>query len=658
MITNFSLFEQLYTPVWVYDIENKKILWANSASLPLWEAASLTELTSRDFSLDMSAAVSAMLNAYLERFRDGEVIKTWWSLNPRKVKKQVLCTFSGIRLPDGRLNMLVEVNAEESSLRRELAFSNCTNLALLFSSSGQLISANDAFVYTFGDHVNDLSNFIGDNQTAQQWLSTAKTDKSIKCEQRCWTGLGYNWFDVQGYWIYDKQQLLLQLTNISENKEKLKREQYNAEHDYLTGLLNRRGITRSIQETNKSSQPYTLLFLDIDGFKLVNDTFGHSVGDKLLYAISQRLKELVTPKGRLARFGGDEFVVQIEHDDHSDVSRLSKTIIAALNKPFYLNESGEISIGCSIGTAAYPVDSQQLEILISQADMAMHRAKQHGRNHHQSFSPEMASEQYRKMKLRHRLSMAIKANNFTLLYQPIMDLKTFQLKGFEALIRWYDEELGLVSPMEFIPLAEETGQIAAIGSWVLNNAFQQLARWNELSDLPLIMSINLSRCQLKLKLCCTIANLLEEHGIAPTQVALEITESAVIHNYNEGKQCLENLKKLDLELYLDDFGTGFSSLSQLQDLPITTVKLDKSFVQAGTRGSNAIIAATQAICDKLQLKLVAEGVETMEQLEYLQARGFDFAQGYLLNKPISAQEIEAMQFKVLNVNCLRANSDI
>ena len=648
MNQNFSLYEFLQTPVWIFDIHQKRILWANSASLSLWEAKSTDELTARDLSLDMSEAVDAILDGYLSRFQQGEKIKTWWYFSPNNVIKKALCYFSGMPGPDGNTAMLVEVIAEEASLRRELAFSGSSNLALLFDESGSLISANNSFTHSFGEDLQDLASFLGDALLADKWLTTARSEGVLKTKRLCWTGKSHHWLNIDGKWLSDKHQLLLSLINISQEKEQLHKAKYNAEHDFLTGLLNRRGITNAIVENQHSQHPYSLLFLDIDGFKLVNDTYGHAIGDKLLRAIAIRLQEEVKFKGLLARFGGDEFIVQAEHRNIENSAMFAKQLIKALNRPFHLKEVGELSIGCSIGTSDYPTDAKDIETLVTQADMAMHRAKLRGRNRSHHFSPDMADALYRKMTLRHHLTLALEAEAFELYYQPIVDMKAKSLKGFEALIRWHDEELGQVSPGEFIPLAEETGQIVPLGKWILKTACKQLALWREKYGKSFIMSVNLSRAQLQSSLAPTIEGLLKHYQIPPSQLALELTESTMLQEYDEAKQCLDDLASLGLELYLDDFGTGYSSLSQLQDLPISTVKLDQSFVQGEHKGSQAIIEATQAICEKLALKVVAEGVETEAQLRYLQQCGFDFCQGYYLGRPLPAHEHEERNFSLLN----------
>ncbi|KJG56953.1 diguanylate phosphodiesterase [Photobacterium kishitanii] len=642
----FSPLHYLQNPIWVFDVDNKKILWANDKSLRLWEATSIEELLNRDLGQDMSAAAGATLVEYQQAFKLNKVIKTWWRFNPKKITKNMLCLFSGIPLDDGRTAMLVEVIADESSLRRDLAFSDCSNLALLFSSDGKFISANDAFSSSYGNHLVDLSEFIGDINIAQQWLDNAKKNNHFKCNSLCWTGQRHHWFDIEAKWLCDNSQLLLQLVNVTKDKEKLNKEKYNAEHDFLTGLMNRRGVSAALKASHHRLSQYSLLFLDLDGFKLVNDTYGHAAGDKLLRAVAIRLLNVVKDKGLVARFGGDEFIIQIERRNYTTIGNFSNQIIETLNRPFHIKDIGELSISCSIGTSNYPDDANNFDTLVTQADMAMHRAKQRGRNCSYPFLQEMADALYRKMTLRHHLSQALENQDFELYYQPIIDLSTQQLKGFEALIRWYDESLGQVSPAEFIPLAEETGQIVPLGLWILHSACQQLAYWTQLYKQTFIISINLSRAQLQPNLAQTIEQIINQYNVNPSQLALEITESAMLQDYCETKPCLDALAAMGIELYLDDFGTGYSSLSQLHDLPISTVKLDQSFVQGEHTSSKVIIEATKAICEKLNLKIVAEGVETQAQLDYINQCGFDYCQGYFFSKPMPVHEIEQKYFHI------------
>ncbi len=645
MMPDYALWDSLQSPVWIFDIDCKRISWANKAALMFWNAETLDEISQRDFSKDMSEAVNVTLSQYQKRFDAGENIKTWWNLTPGNITRKVLCHFTGYLTPEGRTAMLVEVIADEPCLRRDIALADFTNLALLFDSDGKLVSVNHAFEEYFGNELRDLAAFATDTHLARRWLRSARSNGFFQAGARCWTGQNFQWFDVEGVWLGDRQQLLLHLSDLSdlgEGRDEMQLVRHHAEMDYLTGLVNRRGFGKVVHGENDKNRSYSLLFLDIDGFKLINDTHGHSVGDRLLTDIAERLKLTLDNRGLLARFGGDEFVIKIDRSQVGIPGDLARELIAELNRPFEIGDIGEIIMGCSIGIARYPEDADNLDTLITYADMALHRAKYLGRNRSLYFTPEMACALHRKARLRHRLSIALEKCEFSVHYQPITRSDDGMLKGFEALVRWNDEELGHVSPAEFIPLAEETGQIVQLGRWIMQQALKQLRTWRSKFGIDLMVSVNLSRAQLQPGLAPYVSELMKQYDIKPSQVALELTESTMLLDYDEARHCIEALGQIGVELYLDDFGTGYSSLSQLHDLPITTVKLDKSFVQGEHKGSLAVIEATRAICEKLGLRLIAEGIETQNQLEYLKHCGYDYCQGFYIGRPMAPEQLEEL----------------
>lgn len=646
---DLTAFNHAHTPIWIYDIKRKKIHWANNASLPMWESNSQIELLQRDMGADMSEAIAATLEDYHRRFLNGEVIKTWWSFNPKSKVKQAMCHFSGFPLQDGSIAMLVQVLGHESSMRRALAALDCNNLSLLFSEQGKLLSANQAFTAKFGVKLKDLTQFLGSEHKQTALILAAKQQKSIS-EFECNTGCSQLWFQVEPIWLEDKSQLLLQLTDTTAQKKQLFEERYRAEHDELTQTFNRRGVLKQIQQLCESNQSFSLLFLDIDGFKLINDTYGHSTGDQVLISVANRLLNTLSKECVLARFGGDEFIILLTEKNVSPPGDFAVSIGHILSQPFYIDGVNPLSLSCSIGYSTHPLDTLAPEELVSQADMAMHHAKERGRNQHQHFSSNIADKLFFKTHIRQRLSQAIANDCLQLHFQPIIATDTLLVVGFEALLRWNDSELGSLSPAEFIPIAEESGQIVPIGYWVLEQAIKQLRHWHRHFDPSLRMSINLSRKQLDMTLPKQVKLLCDKYQVPPKLIALEITESAIMQNYQVGLQCLHGLASIGVHLYLDDFGTGYSSLAQLQNLPISTVKLDQAFVQSTEEGSNAIVEATKAICEKMGLTLVAEGVEKQSQLAYLQQCHYEFAQGYLFSKPLPAEQIEEkiLQQRVLS----------
>ncbi|WP_083700089.1 bifunctional diguanylate cyclase/phosphodiesterase [Shewanella sp. UCD-KL12] len=606
----------------------------------MWESSCTSELQQRDMGADMSAAVAATLENYHAKFLNGEVIKTWWRFSPKFKTKQAMCHFSGFPLPDGTIAMLVQVLGHESTMRRELAAVDCTNLSLLFSEQGDLLSANQAFTEKFGDELKNLTQFLGNRDKQRALISSVKKHIKVKLELECHTGSKKVWFRIEPIWQEDTSQLLLQLTDSTAQKKRFFQEQYNAEHDDLTQTYNRRGGIKQIQNLCNTQQAFSLFFLDIDGFKLINDTYGHSTGDQVLISVANRLLNTLSKDCVLARFGGDEFIILLSEKNYSPPDDFAASITHILTQPFYIDGIDQLSLSCSIGYSSFPLDTVDPEELIAQADMAMHHAKERGINQYQHFSEDIANALFLKTHIRQRLSQAIDNNSLQLYFQPIIATDTLVVVGFEALLRWNDAELGQVSPAEFIPIAEESGQILSIGQWVLAESIKQLRKWHRHYDPSLTMSINLSRKQLDKSLPKQVKLLCDKYQVPPKHIALEITESALMQNYKVGLKCLYELAAIGVHLYLDDFGTGYSSLGQLQNLPISTVKLDQSFVQSTEDGSHAIVEATKAICEKMGLTLVAEGVEEQGQLSYLQECKYEFAQGFLFSKPLPAEQIE------------------
>lgn len=637
---NYLPFEHLKCPIWVYDIDHKLIVWANKSALPLWEADSFQELASRDLGQEMSKAIEATLEEYQRQFHLNQTIKTWWNFTPKHIAKRALCQFSGIPLPDGRTGMLVQVVAEEASLKHDLACSDGSNLSLLLDKTGTVVSVNTAFYQNYGKPFTHLIDFLGNEETVDLWLFSAMRGQELLEEVSCKIGGKIHYFDVQGKWLFDKSQLLLNLTCITRQKERLLLAKYNAEHDCLTELYNRRGITNLLGTSIDYRSPFELMFLDLDGFKLVNDTYGHSVGDQLLKQVGIRLKELLDDTCMIGRFGGDEFIVIAHACRNQNIPLLCSRIINALNKSFHIAGIGSLSVGCSIGTAHFPDNAMDQESLLKQAGMAMHMAKANGRNRYQTFTPDLANALHRKVDIRHRLAGAIENDDLTLHYQPIIHNKSNKITGFEALLRWKDKELGQIEPREFIGLAEETGQIVPLGRWVLNAALKQLAQWHKKYGQELTLSINISGKQIHSAFAEQLSAMLQFYQLPANKVALEITESAMIFKHGEVEQVLYDIAALGVELHLDDFGTGYSSLSMLHDLPISTVKLDRSFVHGSHQGSKAIVKATHAICEKLELKVVAEGVETESQKQFLINCGYQYFQGFLFGKPICSDLVE------------------
>jgi len=423
-----------------------------------------------------------------------------------------------------------------------------------------------------------------------------------------------------------------------------------AHYDTLTGLPSRmllqdrliQACNHAIRKNNESLKVLVaLLFLDLDRFKLVNDTLGYQVGDMLLKEVAQRLLSCVCHEDTVVRLGGDEFAIVLPRIKNTqDVAVVAQKIIDRLAQPFYLCKH-EVFIGVSIGIALFPLDDSDINNLIQKADTALYYVKEHGRNFYQFFMDEMNQAISRWINLEKDLRTAIENHSFFLLFQPQIDISTGHIESVEALIRWQHNG-NLISPADFIPFAEETGLIVPIGEWVLRSACQYGKRWSDLG-LPIKISVNLSIRQLRQPNFVEQVNvILNETGIDPKMLEFELTESMLMKNLNETIAALEKIKKLGISLAIDDFGTGYSSLSYLQKLPIDILKMDRSFIQGiDTEGANLnIINAIVGLAHGLGLILVAEGVETYVQLNFLRRQKCDRVQGYLCSKPLTPDTLE------------------
>jgi diguanylate cyclase (GGDEF)-like protein len=427
---------------------------------------------------------------------------------------------------------------------------------------------------------------------------------------------------------------------------------HQASHDRLTGLSNRLlfddHLSLALAQMHQQREMLAVLFLDLDGFKTINDTLGHAVGDQLLQSVAQRLQEGLRQTDTIARWGGDEFTILLSPINSTDeVETTARTILDTLNTPLVLDNQ-ELYIKASLGIALAPLDGKDADTLLKNADAAMYRAKQKGRNNYQLYTPAIGTKVQERLVLENNLYKALEREEFRLYYQPQIDIKTGEIVGMEALIRWQSGERGLIAPNLFIPMAEEMGLIGAIGEWVLQTACTQNRIWRSLGLPALRVGVNLSACQFQQKnLVQSIAQVLNSTGLAPHYLELEITESIAMQDVPLTISVLRSLREMGIQIAMDDFGTGYSSLSSLKHFPLDKLKIDRSFVQDLPTDSHdaAIITAVVALGRGLNLAVVAEGVETKEQLAFLKSVGCDQMQGYLFSRPLS--EADATQLFLL-----------
>jgi diguanylate cyclase (GGDEF)-like protein/PAS domain S-box-containing protein len=461
------------------------------------------------------------------------------------------------------------------------------------------------------------------------------------------------WFCVSGQPMFDDSGRFTGYrgtgSDITARKITEQRVHHVAQHDVLTGLPNRSllqdRLGQAVAYATRSGHPVWVMLIDLDRFKFVNDSMGHKAGDVLLMTVAARLRASLRDTDTVARLSGDEFVVILsQHEDQPLTHDIVQRVMDSVAQPVMLGPK-EFFVTCSIGVAAYPSDGTPADSLIEHADIAMYRAKKLGRNNFQFYTPAMNEESLERVRIESALRNALERNEFVLHYQPQVDLKTGQIVGMEALIRWKHPELGMVPPNRFIGVAEDTGLIVPIGAWVMRTACLQNKAWQDAGLGRLRVAVNLSARQFSAtELLPGIEQVLEDTGLDPSCLELELTESLFMSDVTPAVDLLHRMKSLGVKLSIDDFGTGYSSFSYLSRFPIDVLKIDRSFVNDITHDANdaAIVASIITLAHNLRLSVIAEGVETAEQLDYLRHQGCDEMQGYYFSRPLPAQEFEQL----------------
>ncbi len=557
--------------------------------------------------------------------------------------------------------MVEELDGSQRDLRQAaVVFENTAEAITITDTDNRIIAVNQAFTRITGYKEEEV---LGCNPSL---LNSGRHDEAFY--QTMWRSIketghwrGEIWNRRKSGEIYPELLTVNTVKNdageithyvgifgdISALKETESKLEYLAHHDALTGLPNRLllndRLAHAIKRAARGKNQVAVLFLDLDRFKTINDSMGHPQGDRLLQLVATRLSKSLRAEDTIARLGGDEFVLVIEElKSRQDVALVAENILALFGRPFQLDER-EVFIDASIGIGIYPEDGADSDTLLRNADAAMYRAKSEGRNTYQFYIEALTAEALERLTLESSLRRALERDEFRLFYQPQFSLVDGALVGAEALIRWFHPEMGLVSPAKFIPLAEETGLIVPIGEWVLQEACSQQRSWQQAGWPPLKIAVNLSARQFhKPGLVKVIANILEKTGIEPAWLELELTESIIMRDAEATIRLLKELHQMGLEISIDDFGTGYSSLSYMKRFPIHKLKIDQSFVRdiSTDKDDAEIVASIIALAQSMNLRVIAEGVETEEQLRYLVARGCHEAQGYHYSRPVPPEEIE------------------
>lgn len=571
------------------------------------------------------------------------------------------------RLPDGRLyviSMAVDVT-ESKAAEKELRFAakvfegNHDNI-MLTDADGTIVSVNPAFTAVTGYSIEDV---IGKNPSIlssgvhdagffrQFWdtiLSTGYWQGEIWNKRK--NGEDYlAWLSVTA--VRDDKGVITNYIgiadDITESRKNKSQAEFLAYFDSLTRLPNRQlardRMEQALGHADRMKSKVALIYLDLDNFRVINDTLGHFVGDRLLAEFAGRLSAAMRESDTVSRQGGDEFLVMLPDILNLDaIKNVAAEILEMAGKPFHIDRH-DLSISTSIGIAIYPDDGKDVDTLLKNADLAMYNAKQSGRNTFRFFSEDMNTLVEEHLRIRNDLTRALEHNEFRLHYQPQIDLSSGTVSGAEALIRWQHPDLGMLSPDRFIQIAEDSGMIVQIGSWVLREACRQMVEWQKAGLSDFVVAVNISALQFRRgDFDQVVAASLEEFGLAPRHLELELTESILIQDSERSLEAVRRFEQLGVRMSIDDFGTGYSSLSYLQRLPVDKLKIDQSFTrQMMTNPSDATIAVSIiSLAHALGKTVIAEGVENEEQLAFLRQHGCDKIQGYYFSRPLLQADFE------------------
>lgn len=628
-ITNLS------HPIWIYDVIDFQIYWANDEALKLWEADTLTELQQREFKSSTSEVVRQKLLGFLKDCEAERTIECWWRLSPKEINKQVFLKFNGIKIKNDRTALLIS-GIQSELLNRSLGEMGKSLLLALFDIDGTLISFNPSFKDHFDLLNSQFQNFIKPSIHLQQLIRPNQVH--YEGDHLLLTRKGERWHHVELDREPNSDRIIVTLNDIHDRKLNELKHEYDSITDSLTGLLNRRGILEKLRTI--SHLEHTLFYVDLDGFKPVNDSYGHAVGDIVLKKVAQLLKHSVDRNALCARLGGDEFIlVHTGFLTIDDINKVADNLVQTLSTPIEIDQSHRTLISASIGVVSNLPITRSPERLITCADAAMYEAKHNGRNRFVIYSSGMEDRLLRRSTIIQGLESAIEQNHLKLFYQTLFKKHSNRTVGAEALLRWQHPTLGNIPPLEVISAAEETGRISVLENWIFRQACLDLPKLKKLFGETFTVGVNISGAHLsQANFIDDIKAVLTETHCQPKDIVIELTESVLVSTIKQQQDTLHTMRDLGFTFAIDDFGTGYSSLAYLGQIPAKFVKVDKAFMDNIEKDSHTL-KFIRDLCDNLNMHCLVEGVENAEQEKQLDEIGILYRQGFYYASPAPIEDL-------------------
>ena len=640
----FALTRRLQVPVWIFDVDNCRVLLANETACHLWQASNEKELQGRNFGSDISPTVIQRLRQYQTAFIENDAEFTeHWTLYPNGNPKSVFIVFRGYRTNDGRMAMQCEAVSEagqtSQNLRSAEALLFTDVLITLFGREGPPLYMNPAAQHVFPSGLKNFSDLIDNAAIHQQLLSKIDVYGEFNIVTKIKTVNGPLWFDLTGKTCSDaatgQPAILLTGFDVSELKEARDTAYRLANHDQLTNLHNRAYLHDFFEKLveRQDNDEYAAVFFDVDRFKLINDRHGHAAGDTVLQHIARQCRAIIGVGDLVARIGGDEFVIIMAGTkNRAALDARIADLRLAISRPILHNQT-LVDVEISIGVATFSPRLSNFEDVLRKADLALYASKENGRNQVTFFTEEMGAASRTREQIEMELKQAVRNNEFVLYYQPRLDIASNKVVGAEGLVRWNHPQRGLIMPNDFISICEETGLIDDLGRLVLEMGCRQAIAWHA-EGYELEISLNVSPRQFNDKaLLGTLSYFAQLPGFPVGKVELEITENALIGNHDDIADKLRLICALGYRIAIDDFGSGYSNLSYISRFPLSCLKIDRSFIDQLPQ-SGPIVRLILTLAQQLGATVVSEGIETQDQLNWLHQNECTQAQGYLIARPL------------------------